>query len=187
MLGVRTGWEEDAVTFTIEAVLEADVDPAAVFALYMDPATWDRWGHNATWARADEPLVEGGMVDVRANYGTVYHCRIRRFEPGRALELVVKPALLTIINMYEVDPTPTGSRIRHAFEVSGPIAGIVRPALAGMYTKQLHGEVAAVARMAADPDADPDVRGHATPVSPPERVWHRLGRWRRGGAEEQTD
>ena len=31
--------------------------------------------------------------------GTVYHCRIRRFEPGRALELVVKPALLTIINL----------------------------------------------------------------------------------------
>jgi hypothetical protein len=45
------------------------------------------------------PLVEGGTVDMRANHGTVYHCLIRRFEPGRALELVVKPALLTIINI----------------------------------------------------------------------------------------
>ena len=175
------------MTWTIESVLEADVDPGAVFALYIDPSTWNRWGHNATWARAEGPLVEGGTVDVRANYGTVYHCRIRRLEPGRALELVVKPALLTIINIYEVSATPTGSRIRHAFEVSGPISAIVRPALAGMYTRQLEAEVAAVARMAADPRADAGESGHSTAVSPPERVWHRLGRWRRGGVEEQTD
>ena len=175
------------MSFTIEAVREAAVDPAAVFALYMDPATWSRWGHNATWAKADGPLVEGGTVDVRANYGTVYHCRIRRLEPGRALELVVKPALLTIINIYEVEPTATGSRIRHAFEISGPIARVARLALARMYTRQLEEEVAAVARMAADPSAARDEPGHARPVSPPERAWHRLGRWARGGSEEQTD
>jgi hypothetical protein len=187
MLGMGPDQEEGGVGFTIEAVREADVDPAAVFALYMDPTTWSRWGHNATWARADGPLLEGGIVDVRANYGTVYHCRIRRLEAGRALELVVKPAGLTIINIYEVSPTPSGSRIRHAFEVSGPISGIARPVLAGMYTRQLEAEVAAVARMAANPDADPGAPGHETPVSRPERAWHQLGRWRRGGAEEQTD
>jgi hypothetical protein len=66
------------VSWTIESVREADVEPAAVFALYADPATWSRWGHNARWARADGPLVEGGTVDVRAGYGSVYHCLIRR-------------------------------------------------------------------------------------------------------------
>jgi hypothetical protein len=45
-----------------------------------------QWGHNATWARADGPLVEGGIVDVRAGYGTVYHAEIRRFQPGRHLK-----------------------------------------------------------------------------------------------------
>ena len=174
------------MTWTIDSVLEADAEPAAVFALYADPSTWSSWGHNATWARSDGPLVQGGVVDVRANYGTVYHCRIRRLEPGRALEIVVKPAGLTIINIYEVEPIAGGSRIRHAFEVSGPIASIVRPVLAGMYTRQLETEVAAVARMAADPAAIPRDPGHATPVSAPERVWHRLGRWRRGGTEDQT-
>jgi hypothetical protein len=69
----------------------------------------ERWGHNATWARSEGPLVEGGIVDVRAGYGTVYHCLIRRLEPGHALELVVRPALLTIINVYEVDPAPGGA------------------------------------------------------------------------------
>ena len=79
---------ERGVSWTIESVLESDVDPAAVFALYADPATWSRWGHNATWARSEGPLVEGGIVDVRAGYGTVYHCRIRRLEPGRALAVL---------------------------------------------------------------------------------------------------
>ena len=59
------------MSWSIEAVREAQVAPEAVFALYSDPGTWSAWGHNATWARADGPLVEGGTVDVRANYGKV--------------------------------------------------------------------------------------------------------------------
>jgi Polyketide cyclase / dehydrase and lipid transport len=173
------------VGWTIEHVQEADVEPAAVFALYADPATWNRWGHNATWARADGPLVEGGIVDVRANYGTVYHCRIRRLEANRALELVVKPAGLTIVNVYQVAPAAGGSRIRHAFEISGPISGLVRPFLAGVYTRLLEKEVRDVARMAADPN-DPRLRrGEPAPVTRPERLWHRAGKAMRGGREEQ--
>ena len=173
------------MSWTIESVREAPVDPAAVFALYADPATWSRWGHNATWARADGPLVEGGTVDVRANYRTVYHCLIRRFEPGRSLELVVRPALMTIVNIYEVEPTPRGARVRHAFEVSGPIASATRLiGLDRMYQHQLDEEVAAVIRIAANPDAVPDERP-VSQVSLPERVWHRVGQLLRGGRESQ--
>jgi hypothetical protein len=172
------------VSWTIESIQEAAVDPAAVFALYADPSTWNAWGHNATWARADGPLVEGGTVDVRAGYGTVYHCEIRRLAPGRALELVVRPAFLTIINMYEVEPVPAGARVRHAFEVSGPIAGVARLGLARAYRRQLEHEVAAVIRLAKDPSAIDPSRA-APPVSPPERIWHRIGRALRGGREEQ--
>ena len=172
------------MSWTIESIQEADVDPAAVFALYADPSTWGAWGHNATWARSDGPLVEGGTVDVRAGYGTVYHCKIRRFVPGRALELVVRPAFLTIINTYEVEPSPIGARVRHAFDVSGPIAGVARLALARAYRRQLLHEVAAVIRLAKDP-SDLDASRVVPPVSPPERVWHRIGRALRGGREEQ--
>ena len=173
------------MTWTIESVREGEVDPAAVWALYADPETWSHWGHNATWAHADDPLVEGGFVDVRAGYGTVYHCRIRRLAPGRALELVVRPALLTIVNVYEVEPTPSGARVRHAFEVSGPIAAIVRPALAGMYRRKLDEEVADVIRMAENP-GDPAAEARPAPtVSRPERVWHRLGRATRGAARSK--
>ena len=173
------------MSWTIESVRLADVAPAAVFALYADPSTWHRWGHNATWARADGPLAEGGVVDVRANYGTVYHCRIRRLVPDRALELLVRPAGLTIVNVYEVQPDPAGSRIRHAFEVSGPIATPARWFLARIYRRQLDHEVTAVARMAKDPN-DPRLRrGQPDAVSAPERAWHRAGRLLRGGRPEQ--
>jgi len=175
------------VSWTIESVREANVEPAAVFALYADPASWSRWGHNAAWARAEGPLVEGGTVDVRAGYGTVYHCLIRRLEPGRALELVVHPALMTIINVYEVEPATSGARIRHAFEVSGPLASVTRMVgLDRMYQRRLDEEVAAVVRMAANSGESEPGERTVPPVSRPERVWHGLGRLLRGGRERQA-
>jgi hypothetical protein len=45
--------------------------------------------------------------------------------------------------------------------------------------------VAAVARIAADPDA-PDPGPTTRPVSLPERVWHGLGKLFRGGRERQS-
>ncbi len=138
-----------AMSWTIESVQVADVDPAAVFRLYADPTTWASWGHNATRARSEGPLTEGGVVHVRANYGRDYPCRIRRFEAGRALELEVRPPLLFIVNVYEVERTAEGARIRHALEFSGPISGVMKLAGVGMvYRRQLRQEVARVIDLA---------------------------------------
>src|SRR5262249_55510081 len=115
-----------AMGYTIEATRETAVDPRAVFALYVDPSTWSTWGHNARWARSDGPLVEGGFVDVRAMYPATYHCRILRLIPDRLLRIEVRPVGMRIVNVYEVEPTSAGSRIRHAFEMSGPLSAPVR-------------------------------------------------------------
>lgn len=111
------------MTWMIESVRDAPVAPADVFRLYADPSTWSEWGHNAKWARADGPLVEGGIVHVRAGYGKTYPCRIRRLVVDRALDMEVRPPLMTVINVYEVEPRSEGVRVRHALEVSGPLAG----------------------------------------------------------------
>ena len=137
------------MTWMIESIRVADVDPGAVFRLYADPSTWPSWGHNATRARSDGPLVEGGIVHVRANYGRDYPCRIQRFEAGRALEFEVRPPLLFIVNVYEVEPAGTGARIRHALEFSGPISGLMRRVgIPRMYRRQLDEEVRSVIALA---------------------------------------
>ena len=130
------------MSWTIETVREAPVAAADVFRLYVDPSTWTAWGHAVRWARADGPFVEGGVVDVKADYGRVYHCRISQLVDGRALVLEVKPPLMTVIQTYVVEPTSGGSRIRHALEISGPLAGLTR--LIGLdraYQRRLDKEV----------------------------------------------
>ncbi len=114
------------MAYVIEAAAEADVDPAAIFALYMDPSTWPVWGHNVRWAHADGPLVEGGTVEIRPKYPVTYQCQILRLVPGSLLRIEVKPKGMTIINVYEIQPTAGGCRVRHAFEISGPLSGPLR-------------------------------------------------------------
>lgn len=114
------------MSWLIESVRDAPVDPAAVWRLYINPATWPVWGHNAKAAHAEGPLVEGGTVDVKAGYGKVYRCLIRRLVEGRAIEFEVRPPLIRVIQIYEVEPTPAGAHIRHAIEISGPLSGIMR-------------------------------------------------------------
>ena len=135
--------------WSIEAVREAAVDPQDVFALYADPTTWSSWGHNARWARSDAPLEEGGTIEVQANYRAVYRCRIRKLVRGRALELEVRPVGLQIVNVYEVEPTDRGSRVRHALEVEGRLARPVRwIGLGRLYRRLLEREVSAVIELA---------------------------------------
>jgi hypothetical protein len=130
------------VGYTIEATREAAVEPAAVFALYMDPSTWSAWGHNVRWARAEGPLVEGGTVDVRPAYAVTYHARILQLVPESLLKIEVKPIGLTTINLYEVEGIAGGSRIRHAIEMSGPLSGPIRwLGVARLYRSSLEDEI----------------------------------------------
>jgi uncharacterized protein YndB with AHSA1/START domain len=128
--------------YTIEATREAAVDPAAVFALYMDPSTWSVWGHNVRWARAEGTLVEGGTVEIRPAYPVTYRARILRLVPDSLLRIEVRPVGLTTINVYEIEATAGGSRIRHAIEMSGPLSGPIRwLGVARLYRSSLEDEI----------------------------------------------
>lgn len=129
--------------YTIEAIRETDVDPNGIFALYLDPATWSTWGHNVRWARSEGPLAEGQMVDIRPMYPVTYHCQVQRLVPGRLLRIEVRPVGLRIVNVYEVEPLDGGgSRIRHAFEMAGPLSGPLRwLGVARLYRSSLDDEI----------------------------------------------
>lgn len=154
------------MTWMIETTRDAAVAPRDVFRLYADPSTWSAWGHNATWARSDGPLVEGGTVAVRANYGKVYTCSIRRLVADRTLVLEARPPLLTVIQTYEVEERPEGSRIRHVLELSGRLSGLLRlGGAAWFYQRLLDAEVAAVIAMAGA--SQPSPTGRSGPDQPP--------------------
>lgn len=66
---------------------------------------------------------------------------------------------MTVINTYEVEPTAAGAHIRHALEVSGPLAGItplVR--LDRVYQGWLDKEVGKLIEMARRPSGPTDAR-----------------------------
>jgi len=140
------------MSWTIESVRDAALAPADVWRLYADPSTWSEWGHNAKWARADGPLVEGGTVEVKAGYGKVYPCLIRRLVAGRLLVLEARPPMMSVTQTYEVGPTPDGVRIRHALEISGPFAWATRVIqLPRIYQGWLDKEVGKLIEMAGQP------------------------------------
>ena len=140
------------MTWMIETVRDAAVAPADVFRLYADPSTWSEWGHNAKWARAEGPLVQGGTVDVKAGYGKVYPCLIRRLVADRALELEARPPFMHVLQTYEVEPTADGAHIRHALEISGPLAGLTKLVrLDRIYQGWLDKEVGKLIEMASGP------------------------------------
>ena len=145
------------MTWTIESERDAVVAPAEVFRLYADPSTWSEWGHNAKWAHADGPLVEGGTVDVKAGYGRVYRCRIQRLVAGRALVLDVRPPLVRVIQNYEVEQIAEGAHIRHALEISGPLAGALKLVRADrFYQGWLDKEVERLIEIAGSPTGPTD-------------------------------
>ena len=144
------------MTWMIETEREAAVAQAEMFRLYADPSTWPAWGHNATTARADGPLVEGGTVHVRANYGKVYPCTIRRLVADRLLVLEVRPPGLTVVQTYDLDQVPGGVRVRHMLEISGRLSGMLRIGGAPrLYQRLLDREVDKVIALAASRERDP--------------------------------
>ena len=49
---------------------------------------------------------------------------------------------MTIINIYELEPIEGGSRIRHAYEFSGPLSGPIRwLGIARLYRSSLDDEI----------------------------------------------
>ncbi len=114
------------MSWSIENVREAPVQPEEVYGFYIDPSTWGRWGHNTRWARADGPITVGSIVHVKAGYGAVYPVRVLQLEPDRLIVCEVKPRGLLITSSFEVTPVDAGARLRHTIEVGGRFAGVAR-------------------------------------------------------------
>jgi Polyketide cyclase / dehydrase and lipid transport len=95
----------DAFSFTHS--LEADVDAAAVWALYADVSTWPRWDAEAEWITRDGPFAAGTTGEMKFRGQEPLGYRLVKVEPERAF----------------VDETPVGElvvRVEHRLEPIGP-------------------------------------------------------------------
>jgi hypothetical protein len=137
------------VTWSMESVLEAAVQPDDVYRLYTDPSTWGSWAHNTAWGRAATPLAPGATVEVRVrSYPWTYTVRVRSMDPGRQIVTEVRPFGVTITSTYEVTPTPAGSRLHHTISLAGPLEGLYELLTRRQYTRMLAGETKRIAELA---------------------------------------
>jgi hypothetical protein len=66
---------------------------------------------------------------------------------------------MTVIQTYEVEPTEAGAHVRHALEISGPLAGITQLVrLDRVYQGWLDKEVGKLIKMAARPSGPTEDR-----------------------------
>ncbi len=148
------------MAWSIRSVREASLTPSQVFRFYTDPSTWGRWGHNTRWARADGPLTEGSVVQVKAGYGRVWPVLIRRMETDRYIECEVRPPGMTVVNTYEIAVIPGGVRLTHGIAVSGRMAAVTK--LLGfdkLYARLLAKETSRLVALAAQTPRQSDEVG----------------------------
>jgi polyketide cyclase/dehydrase/lipid transport protein len=110
-----------APTYSYSHVVEADVDPAAVWALYDDVSTWPAWDAQAEWVTRDGPFATGssGAMKFRGMDAVPY--RLARVEPLR--EFVDETPLgdLVVRVSHVLEPLASGRlRVTYAAEIDGP-------------------------------------------------------------------
>ena len=134
---------------------DAAVDPADVFRYYADPATWGQWAHNTAWGRGPAVLERGSKIQVRVkSYPWTYTVRVRALDPGRRMVTEVRPFGVVITSTYEVQATPTGSRLHHTISLAGPLE-VLYKGVRGQYSRMLVEETRKVAELAANGPAAP--------------------------------
>ena len=107
--------------YSYSHVVEADVAPAAVWALYDDVGTWPVWDAQAEWVTRDGPFATGtaGTMKFRGMDPLAY--RLTRVEPLREFvdETPVGDLLVRVSHLLE--PLGAGRlRVTYAAEIDGP-------------------------------------------------------------------
>ena len=102
---------------------ETAADPAAVWALWEDPARWPQWNHEIPSARLDGPLAHGATARVRFRRGIPVKFRIVEFEPGRSFTDEGRLPGARMGHEHVVSVGDDGTvRIRNRIYIDGPAA-----------------------------------------------------------------
>jgi hypothetical protein len=104
----------------------SSAEPAAVWALWSNPARWSAWNDQIERAELEGPLEVGTVVRIKLKRGGTIRYSILELDPER---LLVDEARLPGARMgheHRISPTAAGIEIANRIYVRGPLAGLYR-------------------------------------------------------------
>jgi len=112
-----------APTYTYAHVIEDDIAPDAVWALYDDVSTWPAWDAQAEWVTRDGPFATGSAGEMKFRGMDPLPYRLARVEPLREFVDETPVGDLLVRVSHRLEPLASGRlRITYAAEIDGPRA-----------------------------------------------------------------
>jgi hypothetical protein len=112
-----------APTYSYSHVIEDDVAPGAVWALYEDVATWPSWDAQAEWVTRDGAFATGVAGEMKFRGMDPLPYRLTRVEPLREFVDETPVGDLVVRVSHLLEPLGSGRlRVTYAAEVDGPEA-----------------------------------------------------------------
>src|SRR5919202_5992066 len=104
-------------------VIEDDVAPDAVWALYEDVSTWPAWDAQAEWVTRDGPFATGSAGEMKFRGMDPLTYRLTRVVPLREFVDETPVGDLVVRVSHRLEPLDSGRlRVTYAAEVDGPPA-----------------------------------------------------------------
>jgi hypothetical protein len=101
-------------------MVETDLTPDAIWALYDDVSTWPSWDAGAELITRDGPFEAGTTGTMKFVGQEALQYRLKKVEPRREFvdETPVGPLVVRVSHLLE--PLEHGSRITYSAEIDGP-------------------------------------------------------------------
>jgi hypothetical protein len=110
-----------APTYSYSHVIEDDVAPDAVWALYEDVSTWPAWDAQAEWVTRDGAFATGSAGAMKFRGMDPLPYRLTRVEPLREFVDETPVGDLVVRVSHLLEPLGSGRlRVTYAAQIDGP-------------------------------------------------------------------
>ena len=109
--------------FEVSHSERAAATPAAIWALWEDPARWPDWNEQVEWAEFAGDLAPGAGVTIKFRRGGKMRFEVVALERGRLLIDEAKLPGCRLGHEHRVEPADGGCEISHRLYIAGPLSG----------------------------------------------------------------
>ncbi|MGH2951879.1 MAG: SRPBCC family protein [Solirubrobacterales bacterium] len=110
-------------TFEATHAERSAAEPAAIWALWSDPARWPDWNEQVERAELDGELAVGATARVKFRRGGTVKFEVVALEPERLLVDEARFPGARLRHEHRLDAGRSSVEISHRLYVSGPLAG----------------------------------------------------------------